>query len=90
MFFIKESKSDLNATDYGWENEGWSDSFIANTNFIYDDTDEKASLESLIDYIFTSIVSRKATSEELLMFEKYMLDVDGTLKHPYLMFLYQY
>ena len=79
-------RSDPAIADYAWNNEGWSDSFIANTNFTYDSTNQKASLESLINYIFRSTVSRKVTPDELLMFEKYMLNVDNTLKHPYMMF----
>ncbi len=73
--------------NYGaWDREGWSDSFIDNSHFLYDSNDEKASLESLINYLFVSIASRKATDRELELFRKYMLDSNNSLLPPYRMF----
>lgn len=58
--------------------QGWSDSFLDNSNFNYDSANEEESLESFINYIFKVVASREATNEELLMFKNHMLkDEDG-------------
>jgi len=76
--------------DYGnWGRLGWSDSFIDNTNFNYDATDEEVSLVSLINYLFKVVASREATSQELAMFKNHMLEDDNgqnILVYPFDMF----
>jgi len=76
--------------DYtSWSRQGWSDSFLDNTNFSYDSQNEAQSLESFINYMFKAVASREATSEELLMFENHMLvDENGKniLVYPFQMF----
>ena len=67
--------------DYSsWRRQGWSDSFLDNSNFNYDSEDEEASLESLINYLFKALASREVTSEELLMFKNHMLIDDNGQK----------
>jgi len=60
--------------------QGWSDSFLDNSNFNYDSEDEEASLESFINYLFKVVASREATNEELLMFKNHMLTDDNGQK----------
>ena len=60
--------------DYNaWDRQGWDESFIANENFNFNAGNEVASLNSLIDYIFTATISRTATSAELALFREHML-----------------
>jgi len=76
--------------DYSsWRRLGWSDAFIANENFMYDPSEVKLSLDSLINYLFQSVVSRSATVDELALFENLMLTTrDGAtiLDAPFRMF----
>ena len=70
--------------------QGWSDSFLDNTNFNYDSANEEASLESFINYLFKSTVSRKASVQELVMFKNHMLKDDNgenILVYPFDMFV---
>ena len=67
--------------DYdNWSRQGWSDSFLDNTNFNSDSQNEEQSLESLINYMFKVVASREATNEELLMFKNHMLVDDNGQK----------
>ena len=64
-------------TDYdNWGRQGWSDSFLDNSNFTYNYEDEEGSLESFINYLFTTLIAREASPEELTMFKNHMLEVD--------------
>jgi len=64
-------------TDYdNWGRQGWSDSFLDNSNFSYNYENEEQSLVSLINYLFETLLSREASSEELAMFKKHMMEDD--------------
>ena len=52
--------------------EGWSRDFVAYSNFNYDISDEMASLDSLVQYLFHTIIARDATQEELALFREHM------------------
>ncbi len=56
-----------------WSYDGWQDDFIGFDRFAYDEKDPQSSLNSLIDYLFRSIVSRKATAAEHAFFNGHML-----------------
>ena len=77
-------------TDYNnWGRQGWSDSFLDNSNFSYNYENEEKSLESLINYLFRTLLSREASSEELEMFKTHMLEEDegvNVLHYPFNMF----
>ncbi len=61
---------------------GWKPSFISDSRFNLSQNDTKSTLDSLINYLFESTISRKATSEELALFEKHMLIlVEGNLEY---------
>lgn len=63
--------------DYtAWDRQGWDQSFIANTNFSYDEENISTSLDSFINYIFRSIISREASTDELNLFREHMLVVE--------------
>ena len=64
---------------------GWSSSFVDNKNFTYDSSDEVKSLESIINYIFLSTVSRSATDAELKLFKDHMIE-DAELTWTFDMF----
>ncbi len=62
------------ADDYdAWDRQGWSESFVANENFNFDENNGIASLESLIQYLFNATISRDASNEELELFTTHML-----------------
>ena len=66
------------ATNYSnWGRQGWSDSFLDNSNFSYDYEHEEESLVSLINYLFKTLMAREATAEELAMFKNHMLELDN-------------
>jgi len=61
--------------DYAsWSRSGWSDSFISFDNFTFDSNSDTASLDAFVQYLFKSIISRKATSEELKLFRNHMIE----------------
>ncbi|CAA6820698.1 MAG: Unknown protein [uncultured Sulfurovum sp.] len=65
-------------TDYNsWSRHGWGEAFVSNEHFDFDENDEEASLVSLIHYIFHSILSRPANSDELTLFKNHMLYEDN-------------
>ena len=60
--------------DYGaWDRQGWSESFVANTNYTLNEEDGIASLESFIQYLFNATISRNANNEEMTLFKEHML-----------------
>ncbi len=52
--------------------EGWSESFIADTHFSLDESDLDASLSSIVNYLFRTLISRDASQEELQLFKEHM------------------
>jgi len=71
--------------NYGaWNRQGWSNSFVDNENFNYDYTDGIASIRSLINYIFISMVNREANEEELEMFINHFSYIDDETGDRYL------
>jgi len=68
-------KSDPKAnTDYdAWNRQGWSEDFVANSNYSFNEEDGIASLESFIQYLFNATISRNANAEEMRLFKEHML-----------------
>ncbi len=80
------SSNPLYKDDYSsWNRRGWGSSFVDNKNFTFDENDEVKSLESLINYIFLSTLSREAYQKELELFKNHMLK-DGELVYAFDMF----
>lgn len=73
------------AEDYSsWSRQGWGESFIANSYFDFDDTDELGSLSSLVDYLFKVTLYRAPTAEEQALFRAHMeRDYNGVMKLDY-------
>jgi len=57
-----------------WDYPGWQDSFIAPDRLESDSTDDVKSLEAFVDYLFESVIARKADSQEQRMFKTHMIE----------------
>lgn len=65
-----------------WDSHGWKPSFISESRFNLSQNDPKSTLDSLVNYLFESTISRKPKAEELAIFEKHMLVTeDGVLEY---------
>ena len=71
--------------DYGnWSRQGWSESFVANSNFDFEASDELGSLDALVHYLFKSLIQRSATEGELTLFHTHMQrDYNGVMALDY-------
>jgi len=71
--------------DYSnWGRQGWGESFVADVYFNFDDNDELGSLDTLVQYLFKSLVQRRATNEELELFRTHMQrDYNGVIALDY-------
>jgi len=85
--YIRETmllrKSDPERVDVydSWSRQGWGESFVANSNFLFASESELASLDSLVNYLFRVTVFRAATLEEKNMFRAHMQsDNNGLLE----------
>ena len=56
-----------------WDRQGWGASFISTENFTLNKDDIEASLHSFINYLFRTILSRNASQEELVLFDRHMI-----------------
>jgi hypothetical protein len=77
--------------DYdAWDRQGWSESFVDNANFTFNEANIQVSLDSLIHYLFKAIISRTATASELTLFRTHMLtknrDGETVLRDEFNMF----
>ena len=65
-----------------YNSQGWKPSFIADNRFEISQNDPKSTLDSLIDYLFESTISRKANRAEHTLFEKHMLvNEEGNIEY---------
>ena len=77
-------KSNPNAIDdyAAWDRQGWGESFVADHNYLLNENDGIASLESFIRYLFNATISRSPTNSEMTLFKEHMLedesDTDST------------
>jgi hypothetical protein len=88
MLLRRSNNAHIN--DYGDSGRyGWSDPFIAYSNFNYNISDEMASLDSLVQYLFHTLIARNATSEELQLFREHMRTPtnQALLNHTFDMFI---
>ena len=65
------------ATGNNYYNMGWDASFIANEVFTFNTEDVITSLDSFVQYLFHTIVSRDATPKELSLFKEHMIKEDA-------------
>jgi len=65
--------------DYdSWRRQGWSDHFIANSNYTLNNKDDEESLKNYINYLFSALIAREANSDEITLFTNHMIeDRDG-------------
>ena len=56
---------------------GWSESFVANENFNFQENNVIHNLESFVQYLFNATIMRSATSTELTLFREHMTYMDG-------------
>jgi hypothetical protein len=73
---IRHSNTKSVNTYSKWDRQGWSDDFIADDNYLHDETKPIESLESMINYLFNSTVSRDVKRDELNMFESRMTKIE--------------
>jgi len=61
-----------------WSYNGWQDDFIGFDRFAYDENDPAGSLSHFVDYLFLSLIGRKAAADEQKLFHDHMIMVqDG-------------
>ncbi len=70
-FFLRRSNP-LNVDNYtAGDRQGWSDSFIANEMFNVNESSITQTLESLVTYLFNTVISRNPTADELALFKNH-------------------
>jgi len=72
MLWRKSEPDYINDYD-SWQRQGWSESFVDNSNYDVDETNGIVSLESFINYLFNAIISRNPTIKEINFFKNHML-----------------
>ena len=66
-----------------WNTYGWRPALIKNDRFSYVEDDPEATLNSFISYLFTFMIHREPTAEEMAMFKENMLRQDGDYEWRY-------
>lgn len=59
-----------------WDSQGWRQEFISDDKFEFFENSPEASLESFINYLFETTISRKAKQNELELFKAHILSSD--------------
>jgi hypothetical protein len=81
---IRHASSDKLNNYMDWNSYGWKPSFIAEEHFNLNQDNPKASLDSFINHLFQSTISRSATTAEMKLFEDHMLEiVEGKVEYRY-------
>jgi hypothetical protein len=58
--------------------EGWQADFIDFVKFAHDTNDHVSTLRSFVDYLFESVIARKAKEDEHTLFKNHMIETrDG-------------
>jgi hypothetical protein len=60
-----------------WDYHGWQDDFIGLDRFAHDAEDPAGTLRHFVDYLFESLLMRKADDGEQALFASHMLRVNG-------------
>lgn len=69
---IRPTKASI--TDHNsWSYTGWQASFLGWDRFDHDETDPAGSLDHLVDYLFLSVIGRRAASDERALFHSHIL-----------------
>ena len=83
LLLRRSSPSYVDRFDSG-NRQGWSDSYVADVRFDFDDSDELASLDSLVSYLFKTTIYREPTQAELTLFREHMQrDNNGLMELNY-------
>jgi hypothetical protein len=61
-----------------WNSYGWRPGLVDSTNFAFDTNNPQSTLTSFITYLFSMVVHRLPTQEELELFKSNMLTTDRT------------
>jgi len=70
---LKHANPDKVDDFYAWGRSGWSDDFISFDHFDHNSSNDVASLDSFVDYLFESTIAQKATDEEKQLFRDHMI-----------------
>ncbi len=70
---IKRANPDKPNNYKDWDASGFRTSYIGENRFSLNLSDPKASLHSLVRYLFISTISREPTAQELVLFDGHML-----------------
>lgn len=73
QILLRKSRPDKITEYNSWHRQGWSESFVANTNYTLNEEDAIESLESFIHYLFNATIYRSANDEEMDLFKEHML-----------------
>ncbi len=77
MLFHYTTASSDNDPSSGYH-EGWQSAFISFDKFAHDANDHVSTLRSFVDYLFESVVARKAKADEHALFKNHMIETrDG-------------
>jgi hypothetical protein len=57
-----------------WNYDGWQADFISFDKYTYDSNSDTESLKGFVDYLFESIIARKATVSEQRLFKEHMIE----------------
>jgi hypothetical protein len=78
---LRKSNPDKIDNYSAYDRMGWDEHFIDNTQFDFQENNVTTSLESLVQYLFHTTISRDATSEEVSLFHTHMTYVyNGSLR----------
>jgi len=82
--FLRKSNP-LQENNYdAWDRQGWGEAFVANKMFNFNEPNITETLESFVNYLFNTIVSRNPTAQELALFHNHMTFMsNGTLRFDY-------
>ena len=82
--FINRSIPEEIDNYYAYGRQGWDKNFIDDKMFDPNESNIKQTLESLVIYLFNTIISRNPTAQELALFHKHMtLISNNTLRFDY-------
>ena len=76
MVMIRAANSKKLDNYSAWDSQGWRQEFISDDKFEFFENNPEASLESFVNYLFETTISRKAKQNELELFKAHILSSD--------------
>jgi hypothetical protein len=73
QILLRRSNPDVIDTYDSWSRQGWDKSFTSFENFTSNSNNIETSLDNFVNYIFQTMISRKANNEELQFFKSHMI-----------------